>query len=72
MKKTQLKYIIWKEGKHVVAQCLNFDVSSFGKTKKEAVDNLTEAISLYFEDSKKSKVQKIERPEVVLGSFVYA
>jgi len=27
-----LKYIIYKEGKYFVAQCLNVEVSTFGKT----------------------------------------
>ena len=50
MKKT-LKYIIQKEGKYYVSQCLNVDVSSFGHTVQEAIDHLTEALKLYFEDS---------------------
>jgi predicted RNase H-like HicB family nuclease len=44
--------IVWKEGKYYVAQCLNVDVSSFGKTKKEALKNLDEALLLYFEGEK--------------------
>ncbi|OGF64324.1 hypothetical protein A2Z53_00815 [Candidatus Giovannonibacteria bacterium RIFCSPHIGHO2_02_42_15] len=59
------KSVIWKEGKYYVAQCLNVDVSSFGKTKKEALHNLDEALDLYFEDTKFSKVAKVERPELV-------
>jgi predicted RNase H-like HicB family nuclease len=49
--KTEFKNIIWKEGKHYVAQCLNIEVSSFGETKDEAVKNLNEAIELYMEDA---------------------
>ena len=45
-----LKNIVWKEGKYFVAQCLNVEVSSFGKTKNEALKNLDEALELYFED----------------------
>ena len=45
-----LKYIIQKEGKYYVSQCLNVDVSSFGNTIQEAIDNLNEALLLYFED----------------------
>ncbi len=45
-----LKNVVWKEGKYYVAQCLNVEVSSFGKTKKEALKNLDEALVLYFED----------------------
>ncbi|MDP3443458.1 MAG: type II toxin-antitoxin system HicB family antitoxin [Ignavibacteria bacterium] len=45
-----LKYIVQKEGKYFVSQCLNVDVSSFGNTVQEAIDNLNEALMLYFED----------------------
>lgn len=45
-----LKYIVQKEGKYYVSQCLNVDVSSFGNTIQEAIDNLNEALELYFED----------------------
>lgn len=65
MRKINLKNIVWKEGKYYVAQCLNVDVSSFGKTRKEALCNLGEALELYFEDNKRAKVSKIEKPELV-------
>jgi len=45
-----LKYIVQKEGKFYVSQCLNVDVSSFGKTVQEAIFNLNEALALYFDD----------------------
>jgi len=35
MKKINLKNVVWKEDKYYVAQCLNVDISSFGKTKKK-------------------------------------
>lgn len=63
-KPLQLKNIVWKEGKYYVAQCLNVDISSFGKTKKEALLNLQEALELYFEDAKLSAVAKVEQPEI--------
>jgi len=44
-----IKYIVYKENDHYVSQCLNVDVSSFGATIDEAVQNLTEALELYFE-----------------------
>ena len=46
-----LKYIIYKEGDYYVSQCLNVDVSSFGISVQEAIDNLKEAMELYFEDN---------------------
>lgn len=64
LRKIDLQNIVWKEGRHFVAQCLNVDVSSFGKTKKEALVNLEEALELYFEDEKKPRFVKIERPEI--------
>jgi len=45
-----IKYIVFKEGKYYVSQCLNVDISSFGKTVEEASSNLREALDLYFED----------------------
>ena len=67
MKKAQenLQSIVWKEGKYYVAQCLNIDISSFGKTKKEALKNLDEALELYFEDASPSLISRVEQPEIV-------
>lgn len=48
--KIPLKAVIWKEGDFFVAQCLNVEVSSFGESKEDALKNLQEAVSLYFED----------------------
>ncbi len=45
-----LKYVVYKEGKYYVSQCLNVDISSFGSTFEEAISNLNEALELYFED----------------------
>jgi len=68
----QLQNVVWKEGKFYVAQCLNVDVSSFGKTKKGALDNLNEALELYFEDQKPIKFVKIENPSIVKSQFQHA
>ena len=72
MRKINLKNIVWKEGKYFVSQCLNVEVSSFGKTKKEALDNLNEALELYFEDVKTPQIAEIQRPEIVGFPFAYA
>ncbi len=44
-----ISYVVWKEGRYYVAQCLNVDVSSFGKTMQEAAKNIKEAVELYME-----------------------
>lgn len=72
MAKIPLKYAIWKEGKYYVSQCLNVEVSSFGKTPKEAFKNLEEALELYFEDVKTPKVTKVMKVQIVSGSLKYA
>ena len=58
--------VVWKEGKYFVAQCLNVDVSSFGKTFEEAQKNLNEAVELYMEDSN-ADVREIEMPSLFVA-----
>ena len=72
VKKLNLKSVVWREGKHYVAQCLNVEVSSFGVSKKEALANLNEAITLYFEDEKSPEIMEVNRAEVVTLAPVYA
>lgn len=38
----------WKEGRWWIAQCLEVDVASQGRTEKLALKNLEEAIELHF------------------------
>jgi predicted RNase H-like HicB family nuclease len=45
-----IKYVVYKEDKYYVSQCLNVDVASFGNTIQEAIDNLNEALALYFDE----------------------
>ena len=59
-----LKNVAWKEGKYYVAQCLNVEVSSFGERKEEALKNLEEALSLYFEDNENPDIHEVEFPEL--------
>ena len=72
MKKINLKNVVWKEGKYYISWNLNTNISSFGKTKKEALKNIEEALELYFEDMPVSKAIKIERPDIVPMSLKYA
>ncbi len=62
MRQINLKSVVWKEGSHYISQCLDVDISSFGKTKKEALDMLQDALALYFEDiplpTKKTRVKE--------------
>lgn len=72
MQKIVLKNVVWKESKYYVAQCLNVDVSSFGKTRKQALIALEEALALYFDDINVPKITKIDKPELVKLSICHA
>lgn len=71
-KKLDLQNIVYQEGRFFVAQALAVEVSSFGKTRKEAVKNLKEALELYFEEEKTPKISKVVKPEIVKMSLKYA
>jgi len=72
MRKIYLKNVVWKEGKYYVAWNLNTAVSSFGDTKKEALECLQEALELHLEDIPASKINKVERPDLIPLTFKYA
>ena len=44
----RLPYILKRRPKHVLASCPILDVHSQGRTKKEAKENLIEALSMFF------------------------
>ena len=61
-----LKGLVWKEGKWYVSQCLDVEVASQGRTKREALENLRGALELYFEDEiPASEISEVIRPEIV-------
>jgi predicted RNase H-like HicB family nuclease len=64
--------VVYREGDHVVAQCLGVDVSSFGDSESDALANLREALELYFEDAPADAITKVEAPEVRRLTFQVA
>jgi predicted RNase H-like HicB family nuclease len=40
----------WQEGKWWVAQCLEVDVATQGRTEQDALDNIKGALDLFFEE----------------------
>ena len=71
MRKKVLPAVIWKEGEYYISQCLAVDVSSFGKTKKEALVNLQDALGLYFEDIP-LQLTEVENPSITSVTLQYA
>ena len=50
MKSTRFNVIVQKDDNWYVAVCVDNSVASQGKTIEKALDNLKEALELYYED----------------------
>ena len=72
MRRLNLKSVVWKEDDHYISQCLEVDVSSFGKTQKKALDNLQDALELYFEDMPLPKKVEVKNPVIASVPLQYA
>ena len=57
--KRKFNATVWREGKWFVAQCIDVDVASQGRTEKEALDNLREALELHFEEPRASVAPQV-------------
>ncbi len=58
----------WREGDWFVAQCLDVDVASQGRSDDEALANLKEALELHFEEPRASAAPKIRPLEVEVSA----
>ncbi len=56
--------VVWKEDKWFLAKALEVEVVSQGKNEKEALDNLKEALELYFEDQTKVELAPVTKPKL--------
>ena len=56
--------VVWKENKLYVARALEVEVASQGKSEKEALSNLKEALELYFEDQHKIELASVHQPKL--------
>jgi len=62
-----LNALVWEEGDLYVAKAVEVEVASQGKTAKQALFNLKEALELYFEDEKipTSKITPLPKLELI-------
>jgi len=65
-----IHYTLYREDADFVAQCIDYDVSSFGATEAEALANLREAVQLYLEDMPETTVPVIT--QVTVGELAVA
>lgn len=56
-----------REGSWIVAQCLEVDVASQGKTEVEALANLKEALELHLEEPVANRVPTVRNVRVSLA-----
>jgi predicted RNase H-like HicB family nuclease len=58
---------VWREDRWYVAQCLEVDVASQGKSEEQALVNLREALELYFEPPTPTLAPHIHSIEAEIG-----
>ncbi len=61
-----------KEGKQYVGKILENNVSSFGTTEKECMENTKEALDLYLEDNTPKEHISIQSPRLLSFEHNYA
>ena len=59
---------VWQEGAWYVAQCLDVDVASQGRTEDEALANLREALELHFEEPQATLTPVTRKIEAEIGA----
>ncbi len=57
---------VWREGKWYIAQCLEVDVASQGRSESAALKNLADALTLHFSSPLATKAPKVRRVEVAV------
>ena len=66
--KRQFTASVWHEGDWYVAQCLEVDVASQGETEDTALENLREALELFFEPPTPTVTPHVRSVEVDIGA----
>ena len=57
---------VWREGKWYIAQCLEVDVASQGRSEAAALKNLADALTLHFSPPLATLAPKMRRVEVAV------
>lgn len=56
--------MVWREDKWYVAKALEVEIASQGKNEREALNNLKEALELYFEDQAEIELASVSKPKL--------
>ena len=60
---------VWREDEWYVAQCLEVDVASQGRTEHEALANLADALRLYFSSPSPGALPELRTIDVEVTGF---
>lgn len=60
----KLHAVTWKEDKWYVAKAVEVEVASQGLSEKESLDNLREALELYFDDQDGADITTAKTPKL--------
>lgn len=71
MSRKKVDAVVWKEGNWFVAKTIGLELASQGKTRKEALNNLQEALDLLLE-GENTKIPSNSLPSDVQLKQVYA
>ena len=63
---------VWREESLYIAQCLDVDVVSQGGSPDEALENLREAVQLFFETASEQEIQERSRQGIQVSPFEVA
>ena len=66
--KKDLSFVITKEDDWFIAQCLDVDVASQGESEEKAIENLRDALSLYFTPPVASIVPEVRKIELEVAA----
>ena len=66
--KREFRATVWQEGDWIVAQCLQVDVASQGRTEREALKSLSEALELHFEEPRATITPHVTTVEAEIGA----
>jgi predicted RNase H-like HicB family nuclease len=58
---------LWKEDNWYVSQCLELGIASQGETEEEALENIREALDIYFEPPQATRPPKPNKVEGFTG-----
>ncbi len=66
--KKDVNAVVWKEDKWFVAQCLEVDIASQGRTEQEALENLRDALMLHFAPPTATILPNIQKIELEVAA----